>query len=170
MRRVNDGIAAIVTVMLALLIAPVVAAESVSPTSAQPFLAASMGRLEAELVGKYGEAQRARIRNGLKQTSDFWQARDGDTAVFEDFVRGNFAGETKTVDAIFNRYEVNLEQLDGHLHEINREFRNPADLDLAPGDCVLLYTDGASEAMNSISRRATLIERPWAWACRVGSR
>ena len=62
----------------------------------------------------------------------FWRADDGDDATFEDFVRTNFAGDQATLDTIFNRLEHMLEQLYGHMHEINREFRQQLDLDLGP--------------------------------------
>ena len=128
----NRGIAIFVAAMVALPIGPLIAAESAAPASAPPSMAASAGRLEAELVGRCGEVQRARIRNGLRQTSAFWQTQDGDAAAFEAFVRANFASDGKTLDALLDRFEHNLEQLDGHLHEVNREFRNPADLDVGP--------------------------------------
>ena len=37
-----------------------------------------------------------------------------------------------TLDTIFDRLEHMLEQLGGHMHEINREFRQQLDLDLGP--------------------------------------
>ncbi len=88
--------------------------------------------LEEELVTKYGEGQRERLKRGLKQVTDFWRAEDGDAAVFEDFMRRNFAGEPKTLDALLERMEFALESLDGHMLEINRDFRRQSDLDLGP--------------------------------------
>ena len=57
-------------------------------------------------------------------------------ATFEDFVRANFAGDQATLDTMFNRFESLLEQLGGHMHEINREFRQQSDLDARPGASV----------------------------------
>ena len=37
--------------------------------------------------------------------AEFWREEDGDAAVFEDFVRANFAGDQATLDTIFNRLE-----------------------------------------------------------------
>ena len=90
----------------------------------------SILKLEQELIAKHGEGQRARIQRGLRQVSDFWRAGDGDAAVFEEFVRTNYAADPAALDAMFNRFEHNLEQLDGHMHEISREFRTPLDLDM----------------------------------------
>jgi hypothetical protein len=92
----------------------------------------SMIKLEAELLSQYGEGQKPRIRTGLHQVMEFWRPEDGNTAVFEDFVRANFAGDQPSMDTLFDRFQRLLEQLDGHLHEITREFRNQQDLDLGP--------------------------------------
>jgi hypothetical protein len=89
-------------------------------------------KLTAELVAKYGEGQRARLQRGLRQVGEFWRAEDGDAAAFEAFARTNFAGDQATLDVMFARFQRLLEQLYGHMHEINREFRQQADLDLGP--------------------------------------
>src|SRR5437763_272047 len=93
---------------------------------------ASNAKLERELIAKYGEAQRLRLERGLRQVGEFWRPEDGDAAAFEEFVRANFAGDQATLDTMFNRFERLLEQLGGHMHEINREFRQQMDLDLGP--------------------------------------
>ena len=92
----------------------------------------SDAKIEKELVAKYGDSQRERIQRGLHQVAEFWRTGDGDAATFEDFVRANFAGDQATLDTMFNRLESLLEQLGGHMHEINREFRQQSDLDLGP--------------------------------------
>jgi hypothetical protein len=92
----------------------------------------SSAKLERELAVKYGESQRSRVQRGLQQVAEFWRAEDGGAAAFEDFVRANFAGDQTTLDTMFNRLESLLEQLGGHMHEINREFRQQSDLDLGP--------------------------------------
>ncbi|HKQ99856.1 MAG TPA: hypothetical protein VJT09_04235 [Pyrinomonadaceae bacterium] len=89
----------------------------------------SMTKLEAELVAKYGEKERARITRGLRQVMNFWRAEDGDAGVFEEFVRTHFAGDQATLDKMFERFQYNLEQIDGHMQEIGREFRQQSDLD-----------------------------------------
>ena len=96
------------------------------------WISASVSKLENELVGKYGESQRARVQQGLKQVANFWRTDDGDAAAFEEFIRTNFAGDQTTLDAMFLRLEHNFEQLSGHMHEINREFKQQSDLDLGP--------------------------------------
>jgi hypothetical protein len=92
----------------------------------------STSKLQRELTAKYGDQQRPRIERGLQQVAEFWCADDGDAPAFEEFVRTNFAGDQGTVDTMFNRFQSLLEQLDGHMHEINREFNQQSDLDLGP--------------------------------------
>ncbi len=98
-------------------------------TVTQP-MTESMSRLETELTARYGEAQRPRITRGLRQVADFWRPGDGDAAAFESFVRTNFAGDQKTLDALFDRMMFGFESLDGHMLEINRDWRWQSDLDL----------------------------------------
>ena len=105
--------------------------------------------LENELVSKHGEAQRARIKRGLKQVAALWHRGDegsapdpkdrggkdrgdkgdGDLAAF---VRAQFISDPVVLAATFQRLEGALEQLDGHLNEIARELRRPADTDTGP--------------------------------------
>lgn len=105
-----------------------------SPGAAAPptWMKDSMAKMETELVAKYGEQQKPRVLRGLHQVAEFWRADDGDAAAFEDFVRTNFAGDQPTLDTMFNRFERLIEQLAGHMHEINREFRQQMDLDAGP--------------------------------------
>lgn len=101
--------------------------------SVQPaWIKDSAAKVEHDLVAKYGETQRSRAHKGVEQVSEFWRAEDGDAPVFEQFIAANFAGDQPTLDTMFNRFEHLLEQLDGHMHEIDREFRQQVDLDLGP--------------------------------------
>jgi hypothetical protein len=109
-----------------------------------PALEASAGKLEKELVAKYGDQARARLHRGLAQAGSLWRDEDGDAAAFESFVRENFAGDQKTHDELFTRLEYLFEQLDGHLLEINREFRMQADVEkggILPADEIFAAYD-----------------------------
>jgi len=92
----------------------------------------STTKLQHELTAKYGAQQQPRLDRGLGQVAEFWRADDGDQAAFEEFVRTNFAGDQATLDTMFSRFQTLLEQLDGHMHEINREFNQQSDLDAGP--------------------------------------
>jgi len=97
-----------------------------------PWMKSTSAGLLKELVAKYGEVQRRRAERGLRQVAEFWRAEDGDASAFEEFVRSSFAGDPATLDTMFSRFQALLEQLNGHMHEINRAFRQQADLDAGP--------------------------------------
>lgn len=111
------------------------AADPASPpraSSTPAWFAQSAPALEDALVKQHGEAQRARIRQGLHQAAVLWRDTDGDRAAFEAFAREAYAGDDATRDALFARFERNLEVMDGHLQDIGRELRAPVDLDTGP--------------------------------------
>jgi hypothetical protein len=107
-------------------------AQTSAATVFPAWMNSSIAKLQTELIAKYGNQQKPRIERGLHQVSEFWRADDGDEAAFEEFVRTNFAGDQATLDTMFNRFQSLLEQLDGHMHEINRAFNQQSDLDLGP--------------------------------------
>jgi hypothetical protein len=126
--------------ILACVALPISAEEILMQTASNPATAGvslswmtnSTTKLQDELLAKYGAQQRERIERGLHQVAEFWRAEDGDAAAFEEFVRTNFAGDQASLDTMFNRFQSLLEQLDGHMHEINRAFNQQSDLDLGP--------------------------------------
>src|SRR4029077_1012064 len=63
-----------------------------TPTVSPSWINDSTTKLQKELTAKYGAQQRERIDRGLHQAAEFWRTEDGDAAVFEEFVRTNFAG------------------------------------------------------------------------------
>jgi hypothetical protein len=129
----------------------VVIAMSIMPNGARagrlPWIEQSNRELEAQLVTKYGEAQRERARRGVEQVSSLWLADDGDRETYEAFVMRNFAGDQATVDEMFGRFENLMEVLYGHMHEIQLAFREQTDLDVGPiypfDDIVAAYSPSA---------------------------
>ncbi|HUJ94793.1 MAG TPA: hypothetical protein VLW84_05970 [Terriglobales bacterium] len=140
MLRTNLNLAIAVSVLLFVL--PVCPQEKTMPTATAPptssanvtpsWMKDSVAKMQRELVAKYGAGQEARAKKVVQQVAEFWRVEDGDAAAFEDFVSTNFAGDQAALDTMFNRYEHLLEQIDGHMHEINREFRTQLDLDRGP--------------------------------------
>lgn len=109
--------------MVSLLLASlVIAAPAPKPTPPPAALVAA-------LVKQHGEAQRPRIERGLAQVAALWRKDDGDLAAFAS---QHFVADPAQLDALFARFEANLEQLDGHLLEIGRELRKPTELDVGP--------------------------------------
>jgi hypothetical protein len=91
-----------------------------------------MAKVEQELVAKYGASEKERIEQGLRQVSEFWKPSDGTQAELEAFVRENFTADPAVREALFQRLQLSLESLDGHMNEIIRDFRKQSDLDLGP--------------------------------------
>ncbi len=92
----------------------------------------SVEKLEKQLVSEFGEGQRERVAKGLDQVSQFWREQDGDAGVFEAFALANFAGDETALDEMFERYELLLEKIDGHMLEIMLICRRQTDLDIGP--------------------------------------
>lgn len=127
----------VLLVCVSLFLAPSISGETNMPAVTHdqqtlPWMFASSAKVEQQLVAKYGESRRARAQRGLRQVAEFWRAEDGDAVAFEEFVLANFAGDDTTLNTMFTRIQRLLEQLNGHMHEINREFRQQADLDSGP--------------------------------------
>jgi hypothetical protein len=115
-----------------LLVVCAVPAASAADAPGQAIPATLGAQVETELVASLGETQRERIHRGIVQTAALWRRADGDDKAWAAFVRGNFAGTPAALDALFNRYQHNLEMIWGHTQEIRRELNTPADLDTGP--------------------------------------
>lgn len=110
--------------------APFVAPESPGTSTVQSgWMQRATIRLQTQLAAKYGEAQRERARRGATQMSRFWRAEDGDSVVFASFALEHFAGTQPAIDTLFIRFERLLEQVDGHMQEISREFATQTDVE-----------------------------------------
>lgn len=120
----------------ALLLLTLVALAASAQTPTEPSMTVdlkpSIAKVEAELVARYGEAQRPAIQRGLRQAAAFWRAEDGTAADFETFARENFAGDKATRDAMFDRLQVVFEQVGGLMLEAVRELRMHADVEQGP--------------------------------------
>lgn len=100
-----------------------------SPAATPSWLENSKTKLDGELVARYGETQRERLRRGLKQVAALWKKEDGDAGAFEEFVKANFAGDAATLDAMFARYDRLLESINGGMSRITLDLRAQSDLD-----------------------------------------
>ena len=79
-----------------------------------------IGRAVTALVKKHGEAERARIEIGVKQAAARWRETDGTAEDFEAVCLEGFAATPEDRAVLLERFEDNLEQLLGHLHEVQR--------------------------------------------------
>jgi hypothetical protein len=81
------------------------------------------------LLGKYGEAQKLRINQGVQQTAAFWRADDGSAEEFVKFCKLYFIADPNRLQTLFKRIESNFETLFGHLNKISLDLKRPLHLD-----------------------------------------
>ena len=89
-------------------------------------------KIIAKLIEKHGESHENRIQKGVRQTGERWRKEDGDAAAFEQFCLKHFLADAADVDALFGRFQQNLESLLGNLHKIDRDFNWPLHVDTGP--------------------------------------
>jgi hypothetical protein len=103
----------------------------------RPFVDKAIQRQTAQsLIEAYGTAQEARIRQGVTQVAERWWLEDGDSGSFTRFCTEQFVADDAALAAMFSRLQEVVEQIDGHLHEVRRVIRTPADLDTGPVNAV----------------------------------
>jgi hypothetical protein len=103
---------------------------SSGPASTIP--ASAVERVISSLIARNGSAAGERIRRGVGQVAERWWAEDGDEGAFESFCVEHYLATEAEREASFARLGEALEQVDGHLHEVERELHRPIDLDLGP--------------------------------------
>ena len=94
--------------------------------------AAAVTQAKSALLAAHGEAQRDRIERGVDQAASLWRDSDGNPDAFVAFAKENFASDPKTLDALFSRFEENLESLNGHLAEIGRDLASQTVIERGP--------------------------------------
>jgi len=117
---------------------PVAAPKPSAPVVVMPEVIASAKKA---LLAKHGDAQRARIERGVSQVAALWRAEDGDLT---KFVSEHFLSEPKAIDALFDRLQKQLEQVDGHGLELGRSLRWDTEVDTGaqlPVDSLLAAFD-----------------------------
>ena len=84
------------------------------------------------LESAHGASQAQRIRLGVRQVAERWWVEDGGPDEFLAFCSDQFLTDPADLEYAFSRLQEVLENIDGRLHEINRELHRPLDLDLGP--------------------------------------
>jgi hypothetical protein len=81
------------------------------------------------LIERHGEGQSSRVRVGVSQVAQSWWPEDGDAEAFMSFCTESFIADDRELQAVFERTQDVLEQVDGHLLEVQREILTPLQLD-----------------------------------------
>jgi len=84
------------------------------------------------LLRKHGEAQRDRIERGLKQVELLWRMEDGDRQALHAFAERWFVSDPAQRDALLDRFQYVLEQVDGYFLDLGREMRRYSELEIGP--------------------------------------
>ena len=84
------------------------------------------------LVEEHGEAIEFRAERGVEQVARLWRKSDGDSDAFSEFCTQQFIADTELLEATVERFDKNLESVFGYLAEMERELREPMDLDMGP--------------------------------------
>jgi len=125
------------------IVAPILLGSLACPVQAAPipWMDSSMGLLQGELTARFGPGQRPRVQRGLAQVARFWRPRDGGAGEFETFVRTQFAGEPRTLDALFQRTQSAMADLDARLQGIRRALQAGSPGPPLPVDALLAGFD-----------------------------
>jgi hypothetical protein len=94
--------------------------------------AAAPAGLADALARQHGEPQRSRIERGLRQVSLLWRPQDGDEQALRAFAQEWFLSDPQRLDALFERFESALEQVDGYFLDLGRELRRWSELEIGP--------------------------------------
>jgi len=89
-------------------------------------------RVIDKLIDMHGDAQGPRIEKGVRQVAALWRKQDGTFNDFAAFCTENYIADAGKLREFVDRFEKNLESLNGHFHEITRDFNEPLQLDMGP--------------------------------------
>ncbi|MFL5395028.1 MAG: hypothetical protein ACJ79G_19545 [Myxococcales bacterium] len=84
------------------------------------------------LVRKHGAAQRDRVEQGFNQVTLLWRPEDGDRQALHAFGEQWFVSDPAQRDALLDRFEYVLEQVDGYFLDVGREMRRYSELEVGP--------------------------------------
>ena len=118
----------VLSVLALILLAAACAPETEGPTVAP---AAVQGAID-RLIETHGPSQTERVRRGVNQVAERWWPKDGDAHDFQSFCEEHFIADEQQLEQVLRRMDHLMEQVDGHMHEVTREIRLPADLDSGP--------------------------------------
>jgi len=115
-----------------LLLLPLLFVACARETEPPALTPASVQAVKDRLVETHGAGQNERIHRGVDQVAERWRPEDGDEAAFASFCAEHFIADPRELDRVFRRIQQVMEQVDGHLHEVRREFLLPLDKDTGP--------------------------------------
>ncbi len=88
----------------------------------------STEKVQQKLLDKYGKEYQFRIERGVQQVADLWTKEDGNSEDFAVFCEEYFVADADALEALYNRIERNLEIVQGQLHKIDVQLKEPIQL------------------------------------------
>lgn len=89
----------------------------------KPITDATVVKVTNELVSQNASAQKLRIEKCVKQTAALWRSTDGSEADFERFCNENFIADQNQLEALFNKLQINFEQIYGLYNKLSVELK-----------------------------------------------
>ena len=89
----------------------------------------TLEKVKAELLQKFGEAEKFRVERGLEQVAGLWRATDGGGSDFAVFCLENFTADGKPLQALFEKLAFYNEVLGGYFNAMSLDKDQPVDLD-----------------------------------------
>jgi hypothetical protein len=90
---------------------------------------ATAQKVKAELLQKFGEAEKLRVERGVEQVAGLWIEGDGSADEFAAFCRENFVAGGQPLEALLKKLEFYSEAIGGHFAEMSMDKDQPVDLD-----------------------------------------
>jgi hypothetical protein len=85
-----------------------------------------------QILNENSNLKHEQIKRGVEQVANLWLEKDGTTDNFINFCRKNIISDTEIFQKTVNRFEKNLESINGHFLEIYRDISEPLHLDIGP--------------------------------------
>lgn len=82
------------------------------------------------LIKKHPDADKERIRTGVKQTAYFWRMDDGSPETFKNFCLENFTAGEADLDSAYFRISRNLEILYGNFNKMSVYLKEPLHMNM----------------------------------------
>ncbi len=89
----------------------------------------TVGKVTKSLISKSSSQDKLRIEKCVKQTAALWRSTDGSEADFETFCEQNFITSPAKLAELFDRLQLNFEQIFGLYNKLSVELKRPLHLD-----------------------------------------
>jgi len=90
---------------------------------------ATIDQVTKSMLASFGEKNKFRIDQGVKQTASFWNEKDGTVKEFETFCMQNFYDTDEKLSLLFDKLSTAFEVLNGNFLKMTIDLKIPLHLD-----------------------------------------